>query len=87
MSRFGTCHGFVAHKNRGYRQNGSRYCFQFEKSDKFARDQDLCSCPSNLPPRRGVTVHGHCRSVLRIESVRRHEMLQLFQCRPGMNLL
>ena len=34
-----------------------------------------------------VTVHGHCRSILRIESVRRRKVLQLFPCCPRMNLL
>ena len=41
----------------------------------------------DLTGKNFVTVHGHCRSILRIESVRRGKMLQLFLCCPRMNLL
>ena len=47
----------------------------------------LGSLRSCLPPLVWVTVHGDCRSILGIESVRRRKMLQLLLCCPRMNLL
>ena len=47
---------------------------------------DRVSKPASkrLPaPNKNVTVHGHCRSILRIESVRRGKMVQLFLCCPS----